>query len=138
MLQTQQHLKMKQDKYFKDQKSKAGIIYLKADQGDDAGDSWKLNAATDGVLTAGNDINVKNTYVAHLTITPNAVVANSTTAVAGNLTVGGNLTLSDNADAKILVADGNNFNSVAVSGDIAVTNAGAVTIQCCRRKYVKQ
>ena len=80
---------------FQGPESKAGIIYIKADQGDDAGDSWKLNAAADGVLTIGSDINVKNTSVAHLTITPNAVVANSTTAVAGNLTVGGNLTLSE-------------------------------------------
>ena len=113
---------------FQGPESKAGIIYIKADQGDDAGDSWKLNAAADGVLTIGSDINVKNTSVAHLTITPNAVVANSTTAVAGNLTVGGNLTLSDNTNGRILVADGNNFNSVAVSGDISITNAGVVTI----------
>ena len=73
-------------------------------------------------------------YVAHLTITPNSTVSNSITAVAGGnltveeqLTLGGDLTLSDNADAKILVADGNNFNSVAVSGDIAITNAGVMT-----------
>ena len=67
-------------------------IVLKADQGDDAGDEWKLNIADGGTLTLGNDINSAGTYVTHLTITPNATVASSTTAVAGNLTIGGAFT----------------------------------------------
>ena len=43
---------------FQGPESKDGIIYIKADQGDDAGDSWKFNVATNGVLT-GNDISEK-------------------------------------------------------------------------------
>ena len=61
-------------------------VVLKADQGDDAGDEWKLNIADGGTLTFGNDINSAGTYVTHLTLTPNATVANSTAAFAGNLT----------------------------------------------------
>ena len=60
---------------FQGPESKDGIIYIKADQGDDAGDSWKFNVATNGVLTIGNDISEKNTSVAHLTITPKILLS---------------------------------------------------------------
>ena len=70
-------------------------ITLMADEGDDAGDEWKLNIADGGTLTLGNDINSAGTYVTHLTLTPNATVANSTLAVAGNLTVANDLTITD-------------------------------------------
>jgi hypothetical protein len=74
----------------------AGLaITLMADEGDDAGDEWKLNIADGGTLTLGNDINSAGTYVTHLTVTPNATVANSTMAVAGNLTVANDLTITD-------------------------------------------
>jgi hypothetical protein len=88
----------------------AGLaITLMADEGDDAGDEWKLNIADGGTLTLGNDINSAGTYVTHLTITPNATVANSTMAVAGNLTVGGDLTLGSGAvitEAELEMIDG--------------------------------
>jgi len=72
----------------------AGLaITLMADEGDDAGDEWKLNIADGGTLTFGNDIASAGSYVTHLTLTPNATVANSTLAVAGNLTVGGSITI---------------------------------------------
>ena len=70
-------------------------ITLMADEGDDAGDEWKLNVADGGTITLGNDINSAGTYVTHLTLTPNATVASSTMAVAGNLTVGNDLTITD-------------------------------------------
>ena len=74
----------------------AGLaITLMADEGDDAGDEWKLNVADGGTITLGNDINSAGTYVTHLTLTPNATVASSTIAVAGNLTVGNDLTITD-------------------------------------------
>jgi cytoskeletal protein CcmA (bactofilin family) len=70
-------------------------IVLKADTGDDAGDAWKVNlAASAGVLTFGNDIASKGSYVTQLTLTPNSTVASSTTAIAGHATVGGNLTVT--------------------------------------------
>ena len=74
----------------------AGLaITLMADEGDDAGDEWKLNVADGGTITLGNDINSAGTYVTHLTVTPNATVADSTIAAAGNLTVGNDLTVTD-------------------------------------------
>lgn len=53
----------------------------------------------------------------------------------GNVTLGGDLTVSGddlfmgtNMSGFILVADGTNFNPVAVSGDMAITSAGALTV----------
>ena len=110
-------------------------VTFAADEGDDAGDEWKLNIADGGVLTLGNDINSAGTYVTHLTLTPNATVANSTAAFAGNVTVAGDLTISGddltmgtNTSGHVLVADGTNFNPVALSGDVTVAANGAVTI----------
>jgi len=117
-------------------------IVLKADQGDDAGDEWKINVADGGVITFGNDLNSAGTYVTHMTMTPNATVANSTVAFAGGITVGkdvsitGDLTVSGdditmgtNTAGYIMVGDGTNFNPVALSGDITtVSGSGSVTI----------
>ena len=110
-------------------------VTFAADEGDDAGDEWKLNIADGGVLTLGNDINSAGTYVTHLTLTPNATVANSTAAFAGNVTVAGDLTISGddltmgtNTSGHVLVADGTNFNPVALSGDVTIASNGAVTI----------
>ena len=111
----------------------AGLaITLMADEGDDAGDEWKLNIADGGTLTLGNDINSAGTYVTHLTITPNATVANSTMAVAGNLTVGGDLTVTGdditmgtNTAGNLLIADGTNFNSVDVASLSAISTVAS-------------
>jgi hypothetical protein len=73
----------------------AGLaITLMADEGDDAGDEWKLNVADGGVITLGNDIASAGSYVTQLTLTPNSTVASSTTAIAGHATVGGNATVT--------------------------------------------
>ena len=110
-------------------------ITLAADEGDDAGDEWKLNVADGGVFTLGNDINSAGSYVTHLTLTPNATVANSTAAFAGNVTVAGDLTISGddltmgtNTSGHVLVADGTNFNPVALSGDVTVNSSGVTAI----------
>ena len=68
----------------------AGLaITLRADEGDDAGDEWKLNVADGGTITLGNDIASAGTFVTHLTLTPHATVSSSTLALAGALTVAG-------------------------------------------------
>ena len=98
-------------------------MVLAADQGDDAGDEWKLGIADGGVLTIGNDINSAHTYVAQLTLTPNSTVASSTTAVAGNLTVGGSLTLGSGAvlsEAELEMLDGITAGTVAASKAMVV------------------
>jgi len=76
-------------------------ITLMADEGDDAGDEWKLNIADGGTMTLGNDINSAGTYVTHLTITPNSTVASSTMAFAGSITAAGN-SLATASDATAL------------------------------------
>ena len=85
-------------------------VVLKADQGDDAGDEWKLNIADGGTLTLGNDINSAGTYVTHMTLTPNATVANSTAAFAGNVTVANALSIGGTAltvtGAELNIVDG--------------------------------
>ena len=110
-------------------------ITLCADEGDDAGDEWKLNVADGGVLTLGNDINSAGTHVTHMTLTPHATVASSVAAFAGGVTIAGDLTISGddltmgtNTSGHILVADGTNFNPVAVSGDVTMSSGGAITI----------
>jgi len=110
-------------------------VTLAADEGDDAGDEWKLNIADGGVLTLGNDKNSAGTYVTHMTMTPHATVASSTVAFAGGVTVAGDLTVSGddiimgtNTSGHVMVADGTNFNPVAVSGDVTIAANGAVTI----------
>jgi len=105
-------------------KEGAGLaITLMADEGDDAGDEWKLNIADGGTLTFGNDINSAGTYVTHLTLTPNATVANSTLAVAGNLTVGGSFTLGSGAvlsEAELEMLDGITAGTVAAEKALVV------------------
>jgi len=73
----------------------AGLaITLRADEGDDAGDEWKLNVADGGTITLGNDIASAGTFVTHLTLTPHATVSSSTLALAGALTVAGTATIT--------------------------------------------
>ena len=49
--------------------------------------------------------------------------------VTGDLTVtGDDLTMGTNTSGHIMVADGSNFNPVAVSGDVTIASNGAVTI----------
>ena len=69
-------------------------IVLKADQGDDAGDEWKVDVADGGALTFGNDIASAGTYVTGLTLTPHATTTSWVTAIAGQATIGSTLAVS--------------------------------------------
>ena len=67
-------------------KDGAGLaVTLMADNGDDAGDEWKLNVADGGTLTLANDKNTAGTHVTHMTITPSSSASNSTADFAGLL-----------------------------------------------------
>ena len=70
-------------------------IMLAADEQDDAGDSWSVKANTDNTFVIQNDISGA-ADVTHLSITPNATVVNSTTAIAGGITVAGTSVLTGN------------------------------------------
>ena len=55
--------------------------------------------------------------------------ASQNLTIAGDLTVSGDdITLGTNTSGHIMVADGTNFNPVAVSGDVSIASNGAVTI----------
>lgn len=108
----------------------AGLaITLMADEGDDAGDEWKLNIADGGTLTLGNDIASAGSYVTHLTLTPNSTVASSTLAVAGNLTVGGSFTLGSGAvlsETELELLDGLTAGT-AIASKVVTTDASINT-----------
>ena len=54
---------------------------------------------------------------------------NGDVVVTGDLTVtGDDIVMGTNTSGHIMVADGTNFNPVAVSGDISIASNGAVTI----------
>jgi hypothetical protein len=110
-------------------------VVLKADQGDDAGDEWKLNIADGGTLTLGNDINVAGTYVTHMTLTPNATVTNSTAAFAGNVTVanalsiGGTTLTATGAELNIMDGDTSATVTTVADADRVVFNDGGTMKQ---------
>jgi hypothetical protein len=90
-------------------------ITLMADEGDDAGDEWKLNVADGGTITLGNDIASAGTYVTHLTLTPHATVSSSTLALAGGLTVAG----ATQANGTVTVGADDQGYDVKLFGDTA-------------------
>jgi len=113
-------------------------ITFKAGSGDSTGlaftnssGSWVLKTGTsDADFTiAGNDggSNV-NALVFDMSDAGKATFAGNV-VVTGDLTVSGDdLFMGTNTDAYMLIADGTNYNPVAISGDIAITNAGVTSI----------
>ena len=101
----------------------SAIQYYYADEGEDAGDRWRVQVADGGVMTFGNDINSQNSYVTHVTITPNSTVASSTFAIAGLATIAGKLTLSDgfaigsDANGDVLYSNGTKYIRLARGSD---------------------
>ena len=101
-------------------------IVLKADQGDDAGDEWKVGVADGGALTFGNDIASAGTYVTGLTLTPHATTASWSLDFEGDVDIGGD-TLSFNGAATIDTSGNNALTLSAGTATLGVT-AGDVTI----------
>ena len=121
---------------FQGDEGNSGTLYLKADQGDDAGDSWEISVADGGVLTFGNDIAVKDTFVTHVTLTPNATASSSAALFAGNVTVNGNLTVNGDTttlststltveDINIVIANGAADSAAADGAGITIDGANA-------------
>lgn len=109
---------------------------------DNSGDIT-LDAGTDIILDAdGGDIFFKDagtTFGSATNTSGNLIIKSGTTTaltfsgadvtIAGDLTISGDdLTMGTNTSGHIMVADGTNFNPVAVSGDVTISNTGAVTI----------
>ena len=86
-------------------------------------------------LTVDNII-INGTTIGHTSVTDAITIAsNGNVTASQNLTVTGDLTVSGdditmgtNTSGHIMVADGTNFNPVAVSGDVTIASNGAVTI----------
>ena len=85
----------------------------------------------DGGTTFGNLNNSSGELVIQSGSTPTTAITMSgaDVTIAGDLTISGDdLTMGTNTSGHIMVADGTNFNPVAVSGDVTISSAGAVTI----------
>ncbi len=115
----------------------AAPIYLFADQADDAGDGWRIQASASDTLTIGSDKASAGTIIDYLTITNGANAAASSVALAGTVTVGTalNPASSDGAAmgtgslmwSDLFLASGSviNFNN----GDVTVTHsANTITV----------
>ena len=83
-------------------------------------------------LTIAGTSNEIETSASGQTLTiglPNNVTVGNNLTVTGDLTVSGDdITMATNTSGHIMVADGTNYNPVAVSGDVTISSAGAVTI----------
>ena len=83
-----------------------------------------LYLADGGVIYFGDDQDVNITHVHNSGLT-----TSGNFTVTGDLTVtGDDITMGTNTAGYVLVADGTNYNPVAISGDVSINSAGAVTI----------
>ena len=86
--------------------------------------------SAEGLILTGqgstNDVTIKNDADGAVISIPTGT---TNVTIAGDLTISGDdLYMGTNTSAYILVADGTNYNPVAVSGDVTISNAGAITI----------
>ena len=111
----------------------AGLaITLMADEGDDAGDEWKLNVADGGTITLGNDIASAGTFVTHLTLTPNSTITSSLANFAGEvqmvtLDIGGTNVTTTAAELNLIDGGTARGTTAVASGDgILINDAGTM------------
>ena len=96
-----------------------------------AGDNAAIGYTSgEGLILTGqgstNDVTIKNDADGDVISIPTGT---TNVTIAGDLTISGDdLYMGTNTSGYILVADGTNYNPVAVSGDVTMSNAGAVTI----------
>jgi hypothetical protein len=96
-----------------------------------AGDNAAMGyTSAEGLILTGqgstNDVTIKNDADGDVISIPTGT---TNVTIAGDLTISGDdLYMGTNTSGYILVADGTNCNPVAVSGDVTMSNAGAVTI----------
>jgi len=99
----------------------AGDIDLNAG----GGDIFFKEAAT----TFGSATNSSGELVLKSGTTTALTFSGADATLAGDLTISGDdLFMATNTSGHILVADGTNYNPVAVSGDVGISAAGAITI----------
>jgi hypothetical protein len=99
----------------------AGDIILNTDDG--------IVSLQDASATFGSLENSSGNLVIKSGTTTALTFSGANATIAGDLTISGDdLTMGTNTSGHIMVADGNNFNPVAVSGDVTIASNGAVTI----------
>ena len=86
--------------------------------------------SAEGLILTGqgstNDVTIKNDADGDVISIPTGT---TNVTIAGDLTVSGDdLYMGTNTAGYVLVADGTNYNPVAISGDVTINSAGAVTI----------
>ena len=92
-------------------------------EGDNDANLFYLDASTDR-------IGIGTATPAALFHAEGVACVTGNTVIGGDLTVAGDdITLGTNTSGYILVADGTNYNPVAMSGDVAIDSNGATTIQ---------
>ena len=96
-------------------------------------DTGSSAITTTGLITGGSldidDVVINGTTIGHTDDTDLITLADGAVTIAGDLTISGDdLTMGTNTSGHIMVADGTNFNPVAVSGDVTIAANGAVTI----------
>jgi len=80
-----------------------------------------IHQSADGVLDLVSDTEIE--------INATTIDINGNVEISGDLTVSGDdIVMGTNTSGHIMVADGTNFNPVAVSGDVSIAANGAVTI----------
>jgi len=80
-----------------------------------------IHQSADGVLDLVSDTEIE--------INATTIDINGNVEISGDLTVSGDdITMGTNTSGHIMVADGTNFNPVAISGDVSIAANGAVTI----------
>ena len=83
----------------------------------------------DGGTTFGSATNNSGNLIIKSGTTTALTFTGSSVAIAGDLTItGDDLVMGTNTSGHVLVADGTNYNPVAVSGDVTMASNGAVTI----------
>ena len=104
---------------------------LNADGDTASGDNAAIGyTSAEGLILTGqgstNDVTIKNDADGDVISIPTGT---TNVTIAGDLTISGDdLFMGTNTSGYILVADGTNYNPVAVSGDVTISNAGAITI----------
>ena len=99
----------------------AGDIILNTDDG--------IVSLQDASTTFGSLENSSGNLVIKSGTTTALTFSGANATIAGDLTISGDdLTMGTNTSGHIMVADGTNFNPVAVSGDVTIASDGAVTI----------
>jgi len=99
----------------------AGDIILNTDDG--------IVSLQDASATFGSLENSSGNLVVKSGTTTALTFSGANVTIAGDLTISGDdLTMGTNTSGHIMVADGTNFNPVAVSGDVTMASNGAVTI----------